>query len=140
MSDNNKSIKSFIGSENISTSLSVSDIAQQIRNQPKDINYNIKDIIEIQEKNKKEKQRRYETMYKQLLNLIYHHTVNHETYMIYTIPYTIDLKDYDYEEYKNFIINKLNEQNIAITSFKKYDSNAPNNQYIITWRFIGCKK
>jgi len=140
MSNNNISIQSIIGKDNFADSISVNDLAQQIRNEPKDPIYNIRDIIEIQEKNKKQKQHKYETMYKQLLNLIYQRTVNHESTMIYTIPYMTDLKEYDYEEYKTYIINKLTEQNIAITSLKKYNPNVQDNQYIITWRFIGCKR
>ena len=140
MSNNNISIQSIIGKDNFADSISVNDLAQQIRNEPKDPIYNIRDIIEIQEKNKKQKQHKYESMYKQLLNLIYQRTVNHESTMIYTIPYMTDLKEYDYEEYKTYIINKLTEQNIAITSLKKYNPNVQDNQYIITWRFIGCKR
>ena len=140
MSDNNISIQSIIGKDNFAGSISVNDLAQQIRNEPKDTTYNIRDIIELQEKNKKQKQHKYDTMYKQLFNLIYQRTLNHESSMIYSIPYTTDLKEYDYDEYKNFIITKLTEQNIAITSLKKYNPNVPDNQYIITWRFAGCRK
>ena len=140
MGDNNISIQSIIGKDNFAGSISVNDLAQQIKNQPRDTIYNIRDIIEIQEKNKKQKQYKYETMYRQLLNLIYQKTVNHESSMIYTIPYITELKEYDYDEYKNYIINKLSDQNIAITSLKKYNQNALDNQYIITWRFIGCKR
>ena len=76
MSDNNNlSIQSIMhsinGKDNFINSISVNDIAQQIRNEPKDTIYNIRDIIELQEKNKKEKQYKYESMYRQLLNLIY---------------------------------------------------------------------
>ena len=140
MGDNNISIQSIIGKDNFAGSISVNDLAQQIKNQPRDTIYNIRDIIEIQEKNKKQKQYKYETMYRQLLNLIYQKTVNHESSMIYTIPYITELKEYDYDEYKNYIINKLSDQNIAITSLKKYNQNALENQYIITWRVIGCKR
>ncbi len=140
MSDNNISIQSIIGKDKFAGSISVNDLAQQIRNEPKDTTYNIRDIIELQEKNKKQKQHKYDTMYKQLFNLIYQRTLNHESSMIYSIPYTTDLKEYDYEEYKNFIINKLTEQNIAITSLKKYNPTVNDNQFIITWRFAGCKK
>ncbi len=137
--NNNISIDAFVGADNIKSDISTNELAKSINNEHKRY-HTIDDIIEIQNKNKKQKNVKYEHMYRDVLNLIYEHSKLQHTYMIYTMPYTTDINDYDYNEFKNYLIQKLNKNNIAIAQYKKYNGNAFDNQYIITWRFISCKK
>ena len=135
----NISISSLVGSSNVSSDISVNELAKSIHNENK-YQHKIDEIIELQEKNKKQKNIKYEQMYKDVINLIYDQVQLHHTNMIYTIPYNTELNDYNYEEFKNYLIQKLTKNNIAITQYNKYNITASENQYIITWRFIGCKK
>lgn len=137
--NNNISIEALIGRQSFSSDLSVNDLIKNMKAK-KETEYGINDIIETQAKNKKQKEAQYIRMYHQVINLIYEKEKNHESSMIYSIPYVTELKDYNYDEFKKFLLEELKKNNIAAVPFKRYNQAATENQYLITWRFISCKK
>lgn len=134
---NNISIQALKG--NVLTNISINDIIKNMNND-KSETHNISEIIDLQKKNEKRKIKLYTELYNKCINIIYNKSCDGETTMIYTIPYMHETKYYNNEEYTKFLSERLRKDNIAIVPYKLYDNMASDNQYFISWRFIGCKK